>query len=694
MPIPLPNLDDRRWTDLVDEGRALIPLYAPEWTDHNLHDPGITLIELLAWIAEMDIYQLNRIPERHKRKFLALVGITPEPPRPARTVLTVALADGMPSLSVPGEVEFVGQDPFGEATRFRTLEALTIAPGRLAAVQVKDGQGFHDRTDAWRRGESFGAFGEMPQLGHELYLGFSHPWPQHEPISLYFTFAGAQTGEEERQRLVEERRARQRACRPLPSDVPCPGATAPSSPVEAEPDTIPPHHSVRLVWEMLTMVGAGTAWRRLDPDGVDDDTRALTFDGRVRLWLPAAMAQKSLGPVEAQLYYLRIRLAAGAYDAPPMLSQVALNGVALEQAVPVGDVQMINGQEVEAVRIGTGDGTPNQELTLRAAPVQESCFQLFSFEDNVWHTWRRRADFDSSTRRDLDFQLDSTPGTVAFGDGEHGRVPPAGAPLYAVYRTTRAEAGNLTSGTITQLADSPHNRTTFGGDFEQVKASLASIVNPIAATGGAPAETMAHAIGRAIELMERSQRAVTLQDYETLAMQTPGVHLARVTARANLHPSFPCLKAVGMITVMIVPHMPGPRPLPSSGLRQAVATYLNRRRIIGTRVEVVGPRYVEVGVRAHVRTCVGVSRASLRQKILTTLDTFLHPLQGGPAGTGWPFGRDVYRTEMLQVIDEVPGVDHILTLEFVLAGCEAQCGNVCVSPTALVTAGHHDIQVV
>jgi len=194
--------------------------------------------------------------------------------------------------------------------------------------------------------------------------------------------------------------------------------------------------------------------------------------------------------------------------------------------------------------------------------------------------------------------------------------------------------------------------------------------------------------------METSQRAVTLQDYATLAMQTPGVHLARVTARANLHPNFPCLKALGMITVMIVPDMPGPRPLPSPGLRGAVAAYLNRRRIIGTRVEVVGPSYLEVGVRAQVRAFVGVSRANLQQKIIAALNTFLHPLQGGPAGTGWPFGRDVYRAEILQVIDEVPGVDHVLTLELVPAGCEAQCGNVCLSPTSLVTAGYHDIEVV
>ena len=693
MPIPLPNLDDRRWADLVDEGRALIPLYAPEWTDHNLHDPGITLIELLAWIAEMDIYQLNRIPERHKRKFLALVGISPEPPRPARTVLRFTLADGA-SLPLPAEVEFAGNDPFGQETRFRTLEPITVAPGRLQAVQVKDAQGFHNFTDHWLRGESFGVFGAIPQLGAELYLGFSHAWPPSEPVSLFFTFAGSHAGEEERRRLVQETRDRKRACLPRLSDLLCPQGTPPPPAMAMEPEEIPPHHGVRLVWEVLTTAGAATAWRWLEPHTVDDGTRALTLDGRVCLQLPTEMAKKRLGPVTTELYYLRIRFEMGTYDAPPMLLQVALNGVMAEQAVPVGIFMAVDSQEVEAVLLGSGDGTPHQELRLREAPAQEPSFQLFSFEANEWRAWRRRPDFDGSTRRDLDFQLDPTTGAITFGDGEQGRVPPFGTPLYAVYRATRAEAGNLAAGTINQLANSSHNQAVLGADFEQVKAGLAAILNPIAATGGAPAEMLAHAIGRAIELMETPQRAVTLQDYESLAMRTPGVQLARVTARANLHPSFPCFKALGMITVMILPNLPGPRPAPSPGLRQTVAAYLNRRRIIGTRVEVVGPTYLQVAVRARVRACTGVNKANLQQKIATTLNNFLHPLQGGPDKTGWPFGRDVYRTEILQVIDEVLGVDHVLALELIPEGCEPQCGNVCLSPTSLVTAGQHEIEVV
>jgi hypothetical protein len=73
MPISLPNLDDRRYEDLVEEALALIPVHAPEWTNHNSSDPGITLIELFAYLTEMLIYRLNRITVENRLAFLNLI---------------------------------------------------------------------------------------------------------------------------------------------------------------------------------------------------------------------------------------------------------------------------------------------------------------------------------------------------------------------------------------------------------------------------------------------------------------------------------------------------------------------------------------------------------------------------------------------------------------------------------------------
>jgi len=73
MPIPLPNLDDRSFDELTAEARALIPGLQPDWTDHNPSDPGITLIELLAWLTEMLLFQVNQVPEANVEKFLKLL---------------------------------------------------------------------------------------------------------------------------------------------------------------------------------------------------------------------------------------------------------------------------------------------------------------------------------------------------------------------------------------------------------------------------------------------------------------------------------------------------------------------------------------------------------------------------------------------------------------------------------------------
>src|ERR1700730_9332491 len=92
MPLPDIQLDDRTFEELAAELKRRIPGYSPEWTDKNESDPGITLIELFAWLAEMIIWRLNRVPDKNFIKFLELIGIQLEPPAPAHAELTFTLS--------------------------------------------------------------------------------------------------------------------------------------------------------------------------------------------------------------------------------------------------------------------------------------------------------------------------------------------------------------------------------------------------------------------------------------------------------------------------------------------------------------------------------------------------------------------------------------------------------------------------
>jgi predicted phage baseplate assembly protein len=341
---------------------------------------------------------------------------------------------------------------------------------------------------------------------------------------------------------------------------------------------------------------------------------------------------------------------------------------------------------VQAALAGRGSGEPDQMITLGQRPALESSVRLFSLEAGGWRVWQQVDDFAGSRRADASFVLEPTTGDLTFGDGESGRVLPPGSLLFAFYEALSLAAPARIAG----LADTPRNRLLLA---DPDAAGAVSVSSPVVLEAAQPAESLGHAIGRAMASREARLRAVTVDDFESLALETPGMRLARAVARPNLYPGLPCVSAAGVVSVIVVPSLPAARPTPSTGLIAAVRAQLERRRMIGTRVVVTAPRYLEVSVRARLQGLAGTDKARLAQAVKTAIDAFLHPLTGGPARTGWPLGRDVYRAELMQVIDETAGVDHVLSLELLAEGCEPSCGNLCLRPTWLVAAGPHEIEV-
>ena len=730
--VPLPNLDDRRWADLVDEGRTLIPVYSPAWTDHNAHDPGITLMEMLAWIAETDIYRVDRIPDSHIRAFLSLIGIRVLPPTPARAVVRFAVTKTMSApVFLPATTLLDSR-----VGKFRTRRETLLMPGSLAAVQVESGGKFRDVTNDWQRGKPIALFGTNPQPGDSLYLGFDPGLIYEATLALYFELSGEKAGPEERQRILDEIASRSRTCAAVLDG--CGQPVAPPAP------ELPPHHSVVIVWEMQTQPGV---WETVD---VTDFTRSLTLSGMVFLYILQAAAVTRTGATAKPLAYVRARFASGSFDSAPVAARVFANAAEVEQCSPVLEtwtiaagvvavgeppppgefvwlyfdfdasgmvssleftpeapgalgVRMLAYQSatnakpglltVEALRIGSGTGAPYQSCRLRGPEVCEDGFELYTLERGNLRKWRRRDSLLPSGPADLDYVLEAGSATVEFGDGQKGRVPPPEAAIIVIALETAGEGGNASAGDIRALDSGPHNAGLLN-NLGDIIPLLEKIENPDPASGGAGAEELAHAEGRVAQILQSTSRAVTLEDCKTLAMETPGTRIARVAALANQHPGFQCYSAPGFLTVVIIPELPVGRPVPSAGLLSAVSAYLNRRHVIGTRIEVIGPEYLEVGVNAQVKAFAGQSKTAVRDAASAALRKFLDPLEGGPQGTGWPLGRDVYISEIAEVLAGTPGVDHVLTLELEVAGCGAQCGNVCLSPLALTVSGAHNIQVI
>ncbi|MGH2901638.1 MAG: putative baseplate assembly protein, partial [Solirubrobacteraceae bacterium] len=102
--LPDIQLDNRGFQELVSEARTRIAQRCPEWTEHNVSDPGITLIELFAWMTEMTTYRLNRVPDKIYVRLLEMLGVPLRPATPARTNIRFLLsAPPIEPLTIPAD---------------------------------------------------------------------------------------------------------------------------------------------------------------------------------------------------------------------------------------------------------------------------------------------------------------------------------------------------------------------------------------------------------------------------------------------------------------------------------------------------------------------------------------------------------------------------------------------------------------
>ncbi len=787
MPLPLPNLDDRRWLDLTQEALPLIPRYAPGWTDFNTHDPGITLMEMYAWLTKSFIYKLNQVPDRARWKFLSFIGYPRPGPKPAWALLAFEPVPAGGPIHIPAGTQFSGAAVAGAAPSFATTRAIDLSTATLTTLQADPGTGaLVDYSLDLADGLPVLALGADPAPGAALYFGFEII-ATGSPVAFWLRFGGAGNGASDRERIIAEAAAQAAACQPYAPGWPCNSAAAAEGNCDLALGPVPPHHSARIVWEAFAG-GGWTALQSVAAPGrpnvgqVVDDTRSLTLDGFVEVNLPASLAKNAFGKVAAPLYYLRARLADGAYDAPvtlagaqpnsvaavqlaPLWSKLAISGVLAPLATPpaagssislmftlaadltmqslsvqsppapgqpnfvlldylaplAGDAGSIT---IALVVLGLGTAAPAQQIFVPGAPVQTKCLRLYTHDGASWSEWTRAADFEASGRTDFTYTLDPMTGAVTCGNGQRGRVFPLGCAIVVVGYTTSADAGNVAAGQISKLVASPINEVELAA-LSPVEMSLLSqiVANPLAAAGGASpapltqiegdASSVVHARDRILDLADNAQQitldqipkiqvlalpapsqAVNLLDAERIVFDTPGTVVARARAWPDTDPTLPGLHAAGVVTIVILPDMPVAQPKPSPGLIAAVKQYLDRRRVVCTRFAVAAPIYVVITVTATVQASIGASISAVESGVLAALDDFLNPLTGGPAGLGWPFGRGVYNAEILRLIANAPGVDHVTSMTLSADSGAPQCGDIGLCPTYLATSGNHQIQVV
>jgi len=178
--LPAPNLDDRRFQDLVDDAKRLVQQRCPTWTDHNVSDPGVTLIEAFAQMVEALIYRLNRVPDLHYVKFLELIGVELRPPAAARGEVTFWLSAPQPQpVIVRTETQVAtARTDVADPIVFSTTRELEIVPCSFAHAGAHPaGEAPADMTAALAGPEGFRCFSASPVVGDALLIGLSAAVP-------------------------------------------------------------------------------------------------------------------------------------------------------------------------------------------------------------------------------------------------------------------------------------------------------------------------------------------------------------------------------------------------------------------------------------------------------------------------------------------------------------------------------------
>lgn len=421
-------------------------------------------------------------------------------------------------------------------------------------------------------------------------------------------------------------------------------------------------------------------WEVATPTGfmalpqLDDQTLHLKRDGYISFQARAEWGLTQL--FEREAIWLRARLVAGRYELAPYIQNILTN-----------TMDVIQGETWREDRYLPSDGQPYQEVQLARAPVL-SPVRLWVWEreaarnsselkglrqrvgddavreedGGLWIRWEQVEQLGLSGAQSRCFALDAEQGLIRFGDGRHGKVPPAGPRIIhiASYRLGGGSQGNVAAHTLQTLQESN---------------SLVDFVdNPFPAEGGAEAESLNDAALRGTRRLYQSDRAYRAEDYEQHARQASG-RIARAHCLSPRVVEIPLAErrsgrtgweTLAPLRLIVIPRQ-GRDPLeqrllPGEELLARVRRQLEAKRPLNVKLEVQAPRYVSFSVRVSLYLRGRLSPGT-EEDLQQRLRRHLHPLTGGENGQGWPLGAPVRRSALFQVLSGSPQVLSVLDVQ-------------------------------
>lgn len=667
-----PILDDRSFEQIRDDLISRIPVYAPEWTDHNASDPGITLLELFSFLGENLLYRFNQIPEATQLEFLRLLQIPLKPAQPSKTMLTFTTKNLDVVKVARNSVVKAGEVGFSTQNEVRALPVSAFAVAKIAEELPEEGseeEQFFEQ--AFRTLDLTSAEQTAPYQSKIL-------WEQepNTPVNFDDAVDGAMWVAilaEDADSVVSVRgHLTSHEDAPLLLNL----GFVPDIRIEREQDT----HSQKFA-DRFRCPGADSAddngpavewqiWSELSDDLIPnyrpvtvegDTTQGLSQEGVVRLRLPRDLGQIGVFPIDDLD-------AVGTGELPPPLDD-ELNervvcwlrafrhdGSRFGNLIYVGAnaTQVKQILSARAEFLGTGNGQPNQVFNLVNSQVEPGSVQLEVEEADGWHAWQAMDGFFSSGENDRHFSLDTAAGTVKFGTGIQGYVPQIGQRIRVTgYRYGGGVSGNVAARAINKISS---NKTV-------------KLFNPLVAYGGANAETIEKALDRIPTELRRRDRAVTRGDFQELALMTPGANIARAECLPRYHPTLPDEETPGVVSTIVWPQSDADNPnapMPNKKQLRSVCHYLDARRLVTTELYVLPPSYRAISVAVGIQVKPGYGIDAVRHWVELVIRQFLAPLPPyGPNGSGWPLGRRVHGPEVEAAAHQVEGVEFLTDLKLV-----------------------------
>ena len=693
MPLTPPPIDNRRYAQWRDELLARAQVHTPEWTNFGQGDPGVTLVQLFAFLAENLSYRANLNPVRNRAKFLQLLRVPLQPASAASGLVSIQNERGEAKVQTLADNLEVRAGP----VPFRTQLGLDVLPVEARVLfKRKVKQASQELQDYYKL----------------LYASYQVPYPAG--VQLYETVAldrrvvdqvdiNADTVDRSLWVALLARRNEKPADlrKELGGHTLTLGLVPALDAVQARllPGGNPQPRSL-LTFEVPSVPDNGRVQRdandRPAPQWRQLETRTevdlLTVPGVVQLALPAAAQLtlwQDLDPLEG-----------GVGDMPPTLDDPALSEriVTWLRVRAAGAVQArirwvgINTTPVRQVeRIGAetlldGDGTPDQTRRLARAPVLADSVRLLtrSGSDDARH-WLPIDDLAaagsevpvSAPRSSAGtnqppgngptevFELDAEAGELRFGDGLRGRRLPRNASIYATYEFCMGAQGNVGEGAINSAAQLPSGFT---------------VNNPVQSWGGADAETVDSGEKQVRRYLQHRDRLVSADDFEAIACRTPGVQIGRIEVLPAFHPDLVPNEpgaAPGVVTVLAIPAAdPGQPEAPRADrlFLNALCRHLDPRRLVTTELLVRGPVYKGIWISVGIDVAAGHSIAQVVNDVQARLREVLKPV--GPNGAvpratplftprttdparGWPLRTAVASRVLLAETARVPGVTSV-----------------------------------